>query len=361
MAIRFEADCWAKVKENYRHWWAGELDRPLLQYTVFGYEPQCPEPAIPPKIYLSAHPPEQTAEAIVDGWDFALSQQRFMGDAFPCVWPNFGPGVIAAFSGCRLENHPDTVWFSSDGEKTIQDIHIPFTPEAYWFRRVRDIMAAAEKHWQGKVQVGMTDLGGTLDILASFRGSEPLLMDLCDSPDEVKRATEEVHQAWWKYFDLLDAVVRPTNPGFTAWTPIFSETPYYMLQCDFAYMISPEMFDEFVKPEVAASCRKLKHAFYHLDGVGQLPHLDSLLSIPELAGIQWIPGAGQKHITEWPDVLKRIRDAGKLVQIFGGGKLNTMDILADKLGSLKGFICIDDVARENEGAVEKLLQRFSAD
>ena len=55
----------------------------------------------------------------------------------------------------------------------------------------------------------------------------------------------------------------------------------------------PEMFERFVLPDLAACCDRLDHAFYHLDGKGELPHLDLLLSIDGLRGIQWIPGAGQ--------------------------------------------------------------------
>jgi 5-methyltetrahydrofolate--homocysteine methyltransferase len=66
-----------------------------------------------------------------------------------------------------------------------------------------------------------------------------------------------------------------------------------MLSSDFSYLIGPAMFDEFVKPGLADSCRRLPHSFYHLDGPGQLAHLDSLLAIAELDGIQWVPGAGQ--------------------------------------------------------------------
>ena len=32
--------------------------------------------------------------------------------------------------------------------------------------------------------------------------------------------------------------------------PIYSEKPYYPLQCDFSAMISPDMFEEFVLPEL---------------------------------------------------------------------------------------------------------------
>ena len=47
-------------------------------------------------------------------------------------------------------------------------------------------------------------------------------------------------------------------------------------------LISPQMFDEFAKPELEATCERLPRAFYHLDGPGQLPHLDSLLEIENL-------------------------------------------------------------------------------
>ena len=57
-------------------------------------------------------------------------------------------------------------------------------------------------------------------------------------------------------------------------------------------MISPAMFERFVMPDLVACCDHLDHGFYHLDGKGEIPHLDLLLSIPRLRGIQWIPGDG---------------------------------------------------------------------
>lgn len=91
-----------------------------------------------------------------------------------------------------------------------------------------------------------------------------------------------------------------------------------MLQCDFAYMIGTDMFDDLVRPELAATCRNLDHAFYHLDGEGQLPHLDSMLAIDALKGIQWIPGNGKPPVEDYPQVVKKVLDAGKRYQFFGG-------------------------------------------
>ena len=358
MSVHFDSGRWNKIKVDARSWWAGELDRPLLNYTLTGYASDRQAPSIRHERYASCYEPEISPDQIADQWDYNLSTQRYVGDAFPAIWPDFGPGVLAAFSGCELENGEKSVWFHAAAQKEIADIQVRFEEDSYWFRRVRDILAAAQQRFRGAVQVSMTDMGGTLDVAASFRGSEPLLFDLYDHPAEVKRVTREVHKAWWQAFDALNAVLRPANPGFTSWAPIFAEESFYMLQCDFAYMIGPEMFDEFVKPELAASCRKLKHAFYHLDGIGQLPHLESILAIPELVGIQWIPGDGQKGPGEWADVYQRIRDAGKLVQVFGGPAV--VDKLHKELGSLKGFVFIAEMQREHELTARENLRKHGA-
>jgi hypothetical protein len=89
-----------------------------------------------------------------------------------------------------------------------------------------------------------------------------------------------------------------------------------MMQSDFAYMISPDMFERFVVPDLTACCETLDHGFYHLDGKAQIIHLDHLLSIERLRGIQWIPGDGQPPPDRWLPLLKRIRDGGKLVQVY---------------------------------------------
>lgn len=91
-----------------------------------------------------------------------------------------------------------------------------------------------------------------------------VVVGLIDHPSDVTRLTWNAHHLWWRYFDELNAVLQPLNPGDTAWAPIFSAEPYYMLQCDFCYMIGPAMFVEFVRPEVAASCQRLTNSFFHL-------------------------------------------------------------------------------------------------
>ena len=358
--IDFDSSRWARIKKDYTAWWQGKLDRPLVSISMNNREPDRPKPKQPDRDFAAFYDLSVPAEEIIDCWDYSLARRKFIGDAFPSVWPNFGAGVIAAFMGATLQNGENTVWFHPKEQKEISDLHFPKTVDEnnVWFRRVRDICKAAHEKWHGQVQVGMTDLGGNLDILSAFRPSERLLLDLYDHPEEVKRLSWEAHNAWWAYFDAINKVLQPVNPGYTAWTSIYSPEPYYMLQCDFCYMIGPQMFDEFVKPELSASCKRLKNAFYHLDGPGQLPHLDSLLSIPELKGVQWVPGSGRKDYEEWPEVFRKIQSAGKLLQLFNGSgkpEWQSIERVVHKLGTAKGIIMIGWAEKEDEPEILRML------
>ena len=361
MSVAFSFERWAKVKQDAARWWAGELARPLIQVRVWGRDPGRPAPRAHPVTKGRCYDFSYSAEEIVDAWDYELSRQWFLGDAFPCVWPDLGPGVLAAFLGAVAEprDGEHTVWFHAARETPVSELRFEYQAGSPLAERVRDIYRAALARWQGLVQVGMTDLGGNLDVLASFRPSERLLLDLVDEPEEVKRATWEAHRAWFHYFEDLNRILHPRNPGYTAWTPIFSSQPYYMLQCDFCYMIGPRMFDEFVKPELAAACRRLTNPFYHLDGKGQLPHLDSLLEIKELKGVQWVPGAGQPDTIHWPKVYRKIRRAGKLAQIWGGPE--HLDALAEQVGDAEGLVQLCSCRAEDRPKYEAHLRKYGAE
>ena len=356
MTIDFSLDRWEEAKANYRAWWAGDRERPLMQFNVWKGADR-PEPALPDYAFTAFYDLSIPTEQIIDRWDYNLSGHKFLGDSFPHVFPNFGPGVIAAFTGCDLEVSisAQTCWFAPRKDVEIGDLRFVYDPEDIWFNRIKDICRLGDERWGGLVQIGMTDLGGNLDILSSFRPGEKLLLDLYDHTEAVKERTWEAHEMWWRYFEELNALM-PRNPGYTTWAPIFSEIPYYMLQCDFCYMIGPDTFDEFVLPELAASCKRLGNAFYHLDGPGELPHLDSLLSIPELKGIQWVPGAGVPQWEAWPDLYRKIRKAGKLIQIYGGPE--TLDAVVEHVGGGEGIILLNWGVDE-ELAV-KCLKKYGA-
>lgn len=337
MSLDFGPERWQKLKTNYRAWWNGELDRPIVAVTVRDRDPGRPMPETPMLTQATCADLSIPADKLIDRIDYELSTFHYLGDAYPFFSMGiFGPGVVAAFLGARLSNATGNVWFHPEADLPLSAYRFRFDPDNVWFRRIRDIYVAGMKRWQGQVLMGMTDLGGAVDIVSTFRPGETLLMDLYDCPDEVKRVTWEVHEAWHRYYQALNEVLQPVNPGYSDWGGIYSETPGYMFQCDFCYMIGPGMFEEFVQPELAASFARVDHAFYHLDGIGQLPHLDALTRLPALKGIQWVAGAGQPCLAHWPDVFRKIAASGKKMQI-RDWRFSSLAAVIEQIGTRKGI------------------------
>jgi len=213
---------------------------------------------------------------IIDCLDYSYSGIEYLGDALPICNSSFsGPGVAAAFLGAEIQVIHGHNWFHNDC-KDIRDLHPEYDPDNVWLNRMKEIIAEAKKRWGDGLLFSMPDLGGTMDVVASLRGSEALMVDLYDNPGEVKRVTDEVGVLWKRFHSELAALC---GDIYTDWLTVPSRESSYILQSDFCYMIGTEMFDEFIRPELATRCAELKRPCYHLDGPGQLPHLDSLLSI----------------------------------------------------------------------------------
>jgi len=312
MVIKFTEEDWQRIEKDWMAFWAGELDRPIVWLEYWDPSPEVDREKC---WFIPQYPAEKPVDDIIEIEDRHLSRVHYLGDAFPKYWPNFGAGSAAAYFGSEVKVDENTVWFNPL-DKDINDIQITIDRNSFWFKRVQSIIETALHKWQGTVQVAHSDIGGNLDLLASLRGTEKLLLDLYDNARQVEKLAQDITRAWITIYQGEEEKIRKVCRGTTPWAPVWSTGKTYMLQCDFSYMISPKMFERFVLPDLIECCNFLDQAFYHLDGKGQIPHLDMLCSIENLKGIQWIPGDGQPLPHEWMDLLKRIRDKGKFCQVF---------------------------------------------
>jgi 5-methyltetrahydrofolate--homocysteine methyltransferase len=318
MPIHFEPSRWNTIRKTYALWWKRELDRPLMNVWLTGaHEREAPN--APLLSQANCHDLSVSPEEIIEGIDYYLQGVEFLGDSFPFFnFDVFGPGVLSALCGARLDNSSGRVWFFPERDLGIEEIHVKYNPDNVWAKRIKDIYRAGMNKWQGQVLLGLPDIGGPHDVAAVFRGSENLLMDLYDDPEEVKRLCNEVWTAWHEAYADFESVLNPVNPGYSHWCGLYSEKSSYVLQSDFSYMIGPDMFAEHVLPLIKKDCACLNNAIYHLDGVGQLAHLDDLLALEDLDAVQWVYGDGKPSAPHWIDVYKRIEAAGKGIQIVGG-------------------------------------------
>ena len=331
MGIHFDRQRLQAVLENYELWWEGKLDRALVRGVITGYYPPSHTAKAPRLSQATCHDFSWTAEEVIDAEDAFLSTCEYFADGYPVMdFAAFGPGVLAAMLGSELDNSRGQIWFLPCAED-ITKLHVSYDPENKWAKRIKDLYRAGVDRWNGSVIMTLPDLGGIMDILASLIGAENLMFALVDEPEEVKRVQREIQQAWYEAYRDFSEALAPQG-AITDWNGILSRERGYIPQCDFSYMLGPEMFDEFVMPILREDMKRLKHTIYHLDGIGAKKHLERLLTLPELNAIQWVYGVGQPGPYAWVDLYQKVLDAGKQIMIIENGLDNGYGDLRPQLG-----------------------------
>lgn len=363
MPVRFDTKRWEKIKRDYKDFWDLKSDRPLIYIVIETQEPFRPKPALPYHHHFLRYTADTPEENIIDAIDYHLCGLEYLGDAYPMYYFH-SPVLSSAFMGAKAVIGDKSVWMEADEKLPLSEVTLKFDPENIYWKRTLNLYKAAVKFWNGSVLLGMVGMGGNLDTVVPFSGNEELLFAINDEPDEIKRLLYEAHICWWKYFDSINDIIRDTNPGYACWTPYFSEVPTYILQCDFAAMIGPETFKQLVLPELSASAKRQKNVFFHLDGPDMVRHLDHILSIPDLRGIQWVPGPNIKFSDKISiDILKQIKAAGKLInlQIVSVENFEEIDHVSDKLGSLSGVFLntVNIFKQEDKDMTVNFLERYN--
>lgn len=344
LKLHFPDHGWEAIAKNWSAWWAGELDRALVVLECVETDDEStPHYA---STFLGNYGLERPVDELLDVFVPRLHAIHYLGDAFPRFWPNFGPGIAATRAGARLQPANDTTWFSPGFTGNIDELHVEIQECEPWWQKVVSVTQAALERWGSQLSIGFTDLGGNLDILAHLRGTQKLLLDMVDAPEEVDRLVHECNLLWLASYDELHRLTQH-GQGITCWGPCWSPGGGYMLQSDFSYMISPKMFERFVLPDLKACCNRLEYAFYHLDGKGQLPHLDMLLSLERLRGIQWVPGDGQPQAEHWLPLLRRILQGSKLCQVSVGAQ-GALTILRE-LGGKGMLLVVNEALTPEQG------------
>ena len=346
----------------------------LLEYEKFWERTNTGRPILNLSYYVQGSKRYRDPESLEEQWldaDYRytaykhnLSTRGDLAEGVPMFFTNFGPGCLSACIGGGYELSNRTIWF--DRKQIIDDFEAPpkiaFDENSEMWQNV--LLLQSKFIPDPDVHFSIPDLGGIMDIVASLRTSETLLYDLYDYPDEVKAMSKRVTDEWLKVFDIQVETIRKTGQPFNNWMNIPSSKPWYPIQCDFAYMISPKQFEEFILPDLVRQVEQMPRSIYHLDGVGEIPHVDMLLDIPDLTGIQWTAGAGNEPLIseKWFPLYKKIQDKQKNLVLLGAINEKNIDAAEPLIKTLDPtglFLSIGCGSKEGAEDVLEKITRWS--
>ncbi|MHA1725056.1 MAG: hypothetical protein ACTSYC_08130 [Promethearchaeota archaeon] len=313
-----------EAKERLAAWWNHEIiDRPCIIY--FHPKTGAPFYGIYDIWYLAKY--WDDIEGCLDDFEKKSSSIFFGAENIPWFWPNYGPGIMASVLGVepKFQEESQTVWFNSPTPVNEIVSHLEsmkLNKNNPWYARLVKITEYAAKRAKNDYSVALTDLGGVIDILSSFLGPTNIILTMKRSPGIIDSCRAIILEKLLKMYDELQSIIEKHGGGCNSWIPVWCPKRYYPIQSDFSAMLSPKLFKRFVLPDIKEQAEHMDYAVYHLDGPGELVHLDVLLNEPSITAIQWVPGAGEKPSSDekWMPIYKKIQVAGKSIIVDNPGE-----------------------------------------
>lgn len=237
------------------------------------------------------------------------------GEALPVLNPTWGDSGYAIYFNSNYKYSQRTTWFFPTISDWGKD-KVVFNEDTA--KRHISFVKEIAKYAGGKFLMSAPDYIGGVDALINLRGVENTLMDMVDVPEKFLSGLAEIRSAVKNVGSEFFKIVSGVCEGGSAWAwyDTWAKGSHNLVQCDFSAMISPQMFEELILPDLEENCSLLDCAVYHLDGREQIRHLDMILSVPKLRMVQWTNVAGQPSVLEFIPVFKKIQKAGKGLLLF---------------------------------------------
>ena len=261
----------------------------------------------------------------------------------PVAHPNLGPEILSALYGCPIHfGDFGTSWTEPILHDWADVDQIQLDWNSPYLAKLDELTDAFLEVGRDKFIVGMTDWHPGGDCIAALREPQLLAMDMLEHVDEIRALLPRITRDYFQIYDRFYEKLRAHGQPISTWLPLVCDEKYYIPSNDFSIMISKQMFDDIFLPGIAEECRFLDRSIYHLDGPGALRHLDSILAIPELDALQYVPGAGNEGFARWVDVYRRAQAAGKAIQVFC--TLEEVDHVMETLDPRGLFLAVNGVA-----------------
>lgn len=309
--MRYKPD-WPEARERLTALWEGRcMDRPCIAVRApSGTKATVPEPETPEQKWLDPDWNVQAALAQIENtW--------WGGEAIPSYL--LLAGWVLCLGGTPLFDM-ETIWHKPRSVDFTKPPPFKSETEDPWARQFGACYSAlAEAAGKDDFLVGQPCLLPANDLLSSLMGPERFLTGLIDEPQWMADAIVQgarSQAAAQKHFCALIAGRHDFWYGHAGWMPFWAPEQYGGTQSDCSCMLSPEMFDRFIVPELDVYAHECGAIWYHLDGADARQHVPTLLSLPCLRVMQYTPAPceppnGPEHL----DLYREIQAAGKIVHV----------------------------------------------
>jgi len=297
------------VRENWRRFWDGTLGRPIL----LAEPPRAGVDPVAKPAWGAAS--TRDYEEVVDQLLSWAETHEFLGDSVPFGYPSLIIDLLPAFLGAEIVSIEGVGRTDTHAIPFIEDLNsaeIRFRRDSLWWERWVQLAECFRRKCAGRlIFANAAPYYNNLDTLAALRGNVPLLTDLYDNPAGVHHAMKQIMAAYAEVTDEVCRLLEVEKYGSTTGHGFYSRGRATTAQCDFGFNIRKEHFDEFALPYLRQEVELHDAVEYHLDGPGNITHVESICGIEHVKVVQWVPGAGDGQHRDWTSLFEKINALGK--------------------------------------------------
>jgi hypothetical protein len=196
------------------------------------------------------------------------------GDSIWSASAFWGIPWLEAGLGCPIIANHKTGSIYSESPKGFNEhrsIH-DFDRHAPWMEKAREFLVKMGERSNGKWPLGTTRMRGISDLLSALYGGEAFIYAMLDEPDEIKSICEKITKYWIEFgrFQLESIPLFHGGVGsfyYHMWAP--AGTIWH--QEDAASLMSPALYDEFIRPWDEIIVKSFPGCIIHLHPAGFFP------------------------------------------------------------------------------------------
>jgi len=239
-------------------------------------------------------------------WEL-IARARCKSDAQLSIRPNFGSVIVPSIFGAKYQVFPDKPpWFKEhlSIDQIIQE-DLTNIEEKGLYPQISEFMRYFKQKLQGKAHVYLPAILGPFDTAHLLRGTN-IFLDLYDHPSSVFKLMEKTTEIFIKSNILWKRVIgEPLTSGM--YDSVYMATCGVRITEDSSVLLSPDMWDKFVKPFIKEALKPFGGGVTHFCGKSDYL-LEAHLSLPEVKGIN----LGQPEMYNYESTIKKFIASGKV-------------------------------------------------
>lgn len=323
----------AKI-EGYRKFWnRDEVKRPLVGFHTHGWFPKDEY-----RVSAAWEKDRIITPADIDPEQFLDDEERFLragevmaDDVIRGASPSQAVHWCCATLGCRLRAQPGNIVSEDKSLPWEQVLGMKVDLGGPWFSKYLEYADALVKRADGRFPVSHSILFGPLDYAVALRGHEQIVMDMFDEPENVARFLHEMGDVFISFTDTLWQRLPKFHGGyFDAQYGLWSPGPIARMQEDAIAVMSPTLYEEFIRPVDERIGARYDNAFIHLHATSMIV-LDQLLDMPEIKALEINHDVGGPAVEEMIPNWQKVQAAGKPMIIRGAFTTEETRKLMDSL------------------------------